>query len=429
MLDIQFIRDNPETVQNAINNKGSSADLAKLIELDEKRRQLIVKLDSLREERNELTSSAKGQKPSEQQIEKGKQLKENLALLEQELSPIEASYEEELSKVPNIPSEDTPVGDSEQQNITLRSWGDKPAFDFEPKPHWEMDAFFDEERATRISGARFTFIKGGLVKLQLALIQYGIDVLTDESVLAAIAKNANLDVSTKAFEPMLPPTMLRTDVYKATGRLKPDDVTFRLATDDLWLTGSSEHTMCAYHLGETINESDLPLRYVGYNTAFRREVGSAGTDTRGIIRQHQFDKLEMESFTTPEQGRSEHEFMIAIQEYLMQSLGIPYQLIHKCTYDMGGPNIRGVDVEAWMAGQGTYRETHTADFLGDYQSRGLMTKLKREDGGKEFVHTNDATAFAQRTLIAILENNQTKEGKVMVPDVLRSYMGGAEYIG
>ena len=187
--------------------------------------------------------------------------------------------------------------------------------------------------------------------------------------------------------------------------------------------------MSAYYMGETLDEADLPQRFVGYNTAFRREVGSDGKDTRGLIRQHQFSKLEMESFTAPESSQVEHEFMIAIQEYLMQSLDIPYQLVLKCTFDMGGPNARGVDIDAWMAGQGVYRETHTADYITDYQARGLNTKLRRADGSKELVHTNDATVFSQRPLISILENNQQKDGRVRVPEVLRPYMGGQEYIG
>lgn len=429
MLDIQFIRDNKEVVEKAARDKGSSADITKLLEIDEMRRKLIARIDDVREERNQLAAKMKGGRPSDEDIAAGKDLKERIALLEAELEPVETAFHDEMYQVPNIPSEDTPIGDSEDQNITLNTWGDKPEFDFDPLPHWEMSEFIDEERAVRISGKRFSFLKGGMVRLQLAMMQYGFDVLTNEDTLRAIANDAGLDISVKPFIPMLPPMMMRTEAYKATGRLKPDEVTFKLNNDDLWLTGSSEHSMCAYHLGETIDESEFPLRYVGYNTAFRREVGSDGKDTRGIIRQHQFDKLEMESFTLPENSRQEHEFMIAIQEYLMQQLKMPYQLIQKCTYDMGGPNVRGVDVETWMAGQGVYRETHTADYIGDYQTRGLGTKVKRADGSKELVHTNDATAFAQRPLIAILENNQTKDGRVMVPEVLRPYMGGAEYIG
>jgi len=428
MLDIQFIRDNSEKAKQAAKNKGINVDVDKLLELDEQRRKLITESESIRSERNEIAASMKGQKPSDDQIQKAKKLKDDLQEIEERLEPVDEEFNSLLYKVPNIPSDDTPIGDSEDENIILRTWGDKPEFDFEPKAHWDMEKFFDEERAVRISGKRFTFLKGGLVRLQFALVQFGFDVLTNEEILKEIADKAGLDVSTKPFVPMLPPTMMRTDAYKATGRLKPEEITFKLANDDLWLTGSSEHTMCAYHMGETIDEAELPLRYVGYNTAYRREVGSDGKDTRGIIRQHQFDKLEMETFTTPETSRIEHEFMIAIQEYLMQQLKLPYQLVHKCTFDMGGPNIRGVDIETWMAGQGVYRETHTADYIGDYQARGLNTKLKRSDGKKELVHMNDATAFSQRPLIAILENNQNADGTVDVPEILQSYLGGKEKI-
>jgi len=428
MLDIQFIRDNSEKAKQAAKNKGINVDVDKLLELDEQRRKLITESESIRSERNEIAASMKGQKPSDDQIQKAKKLKDDLQEIEERLEPVDEEFNSLLYKVPNIPSDDTPIGDSEDENIILRTWGDKPEFDFEPKAHWDMEKFFDEERAVRISGKRFTFLKGGLVRLQFALVQFGFDVLTNEEILKEIADKAGLDVSTKPFVPMLPPTMMRTDAYKATGRLKPEEITFKLANDDLWLTGSSEHTMCAYHMGETIDEAELPLRYVGYNTAYRREVGSDGKDTRGIIRQHQFDKLEMETFTTPETSRIEHEFMIAIQEYLMQQLKLPYQLVHKCTFDMGGPNIRGVDIETWMAGQGVYRETHTADYIGDYQARELNTKLKRSDGKKELVHMNDATAFSQRPLIAILENNQNADGTVDVPEILQSYLGGKEKI-
>ena len=427
MLDIQFIRDHQKEIAKAIKHKGSKANLKRLLELDEHRRQLIGNLDELRAKRNKLAQKQAGKLVADE-LDAGKDLKERIGEIETQLEPVQIAFDEELYRIPNLPSDDTPVGDSEDQNKVLVTWGGKPKFDFEPKPHWEMTRFIDEPRAVRLSGKRFAFLKGGLVKLQFALVQYGFDTLTDQAILEQIAKADGLDVSTKPFLPMLPPVMMRTAAYKATGRLKPEEVTFKLADDDLWLTGSSEHTMCAYFLGETIPEADLPFRMVGYNTAFRREVGSAGKDTRGIIRQHQFDKLEMESLTTPEESRLEHEFMIAIQQYLMQQLEMPYQLIHKSTHDMGDPNIRGVDVETWMAGQGVYKETHTADYIGDYQARGLGTKLQRSGGGKELVHTNDATVFAQRTLIAILENNQMADGKVKVPKVLRAYLNEAEYI-
>lgn len=428
MLDIDYIRENTEAVKAAVANKGASVNIDALLAVDENRRDLIMKVDTLRAERNEIASQMKGGKPSESLIARGKELKEQIAVLESQLNEVLNEFDSLLYSVPNIPSDDTPVGNSEDQNVILRTVGEKPAFDFDPKPHWEMTDFIDEERAVRISGARFAFIKGGLVKMQFALLQFGLDVLTNEDMLAQIARNAELNVSSKPFEPMLAPMMMRTDAYKATGRLKPEEVTFKLANDDLWLTGSSEHALCAFHMNETLNEADLPMRYVGYNTAFRREVGSAGRDTRGIIRQHHFDKLEMESFSSPETSRTEHEFMIAIQEYIMSQLGMPYQVVLKCTFDMGGPNIRGVDIETWMAGQKAYRETHTADYIGDYQTRGLNTKYVDNNGQRVLVHTNDATATAQRTLAAILENNQTADGRIRVPEVLKKYMGGVEYI-
>ena len=428
MLDVQFIRANQEKIVAAIKHKGSKADLARLLELDDQRRQLTSDLDRLRAERNQFAQRQSG-KLTDEEIKTGRDLKKHISELETQLEPVQTAFDEELYKIPNLPSDDTPIGDSEAQNKVLVTWGDKPEFDFDPKPHWEMTQFIDEPRAVRLSGKRFAFLKGDLVKLQFALIRYGFDVLTDQTILKQIAASDKLDVSTKPFLPMLPPAMMRTAAYKATGRLKPGEMTFKLADNDLWLTGSSEHTMCAYFLGETLPEEDLPFRMVGYNTAFRREVGSDGRDTRGIIRQHQFDKLEMESLTTPKQSRSEHEFMIAIQQYLVQQLEMPYQLIHKCTYDMGDPNIRGVDVEMWMAGQDTYRETHTADYIGDFQARGLGIKFQSDNGDKQLIHTNDATVFAQRTLIAILENNQTADGRVRVPKVLRGYLNKAEYIG
>ena len=424
MLDIQFIKDNQEAIAAAIKHKAVVADLPKLLELDQQRRELIIELESLRQERNKLAASGPSQATDE-----GRQLKVTISRLEKKLAPLEESFQAELYRIPNLPSEDTPVGSSEDDNKVLYSFGNKPEFDFRPKAHWEMEAFFDEERAVRLSGKRFTFLKGDFVFLQLALIQYGFDVLTDRQVLSSILKRRQLNLSDRPFLPLLPPTMMRTKPYLATNRLQPKEVTFKLAEDDLWLTGSAEHALCAYHLGETLPEDDLPVRLIGYNTAYRREVGSAGKDTRGIIRQHQFDKLEMESFSTPETGFDEHCFMIALQEYLMESLEIPFQTVLKSTFDMGGPNIRGVDIESWMPGQGVYRETNSADFLGDFQARSLNTKFVGADKVKRLVHTNDATVFCQRHLVAILENNQTADGRVRVPGVLRPYMKGKELLG
>ena len=424
MLDIQFIRNNKIAIAAAIKNKGVEADLPKLLELDQKRRALITELENMRQQRHLLADKSSGQ-PSEE----GRQLKQAINRLEENLKPLEEAYNGELYRIPNLPSEDTPIGDSEKENKVVYECGQKPVFDFKPKSHWEMDQFIDEERAVRLSGKRFSFLKGGFVILQLALVQYGFDVLTDERIISQIIARKNLNVSAKPFLPILPPSMMRTGPYLATNRLQIKGETFKLAEDDLWLTGSAEHALCAYFMGETLPGADLPVRFIGYNTAYRREVGSAGKDTRGIIRQHQFDKLEMESFSSPSTSLDEHYFMIAVQEYLMEQLELPFRTVLKCTFDMGGPNIRGVDIETWMPGQEMYRETNSADYLGDYQARGLNTKFVDENGSKELVHMNDATVFSQRHVVAILENNQTAAGRVKVPKALQTYLKGKELLG
>ena len=424
MLDIQFIQDNQEAVAAAIKNKGVKADLSKLLALDRQRRQLITALEGLRQKRNQLAAAR-----TDENIDEGRRIKGEIAQLEKNLAPVEEAFQVELYRIPNLPSDDTPIGDSEDDNKILCSFGSKPEFDFQPKAHWEMSNFLDEERAVRLSGKRFAFLKGDFVFLQLALIQYGFDVLTDQNILAQIQERHSLKLSSRPFLPILPPTMMRTAPYLATSRLQPQEVTFKLADNDLWLTGSAEHTLCAYYMNETLAIEDLPVRLVGYNTAYRREVGGAGKDTRGIIRQHQFDKLEMETFSTPETSFEEHRFMIAIQQYLMEELELPFQVVLKCTFDIGGPNIRGVDIETWMPGQAAFVETNSADYLGDYQARGLNTKFVDNNKAKHLVHTNDATGFCQRHIVAILENNQTAEGQIRVPSVLQPYLKGRQVLG
>jgi seryl-tRNA synthetase len=223
--------------------------------------------------------------------------------------------------------------------------------------------------------------------------------------------------------------MIKTDVYEKMARLEPRSERYEIASDDSWLIGSAEHTMGPMHMDQTIDYSHLPIRYVGMSVALRREAGSYGKDTKGIFRLHQFDKIEMESFSDPEQGLNEHMLMVAIQEYLMKSLRIPYQVILKCTGDMGTPNARAVDINAWLPGQNRYRETHTADYMSDYQSRRLGTKVRSSDKISKFVHMNDATVFAiGRTIIAIIENYQTKNSTIRVPDVLVEHMFGINEI-
>lgn len=432
MLDIQFIRDNADLVQEKSAQKGYKVDIAALLELDTERRTRLTQIEELRARRNALTAEMKGQKPSEDQVAAGKQLKEEIASLEADLKVIEEKYEPLLHAVPNMPIDDVPVGASEDENVAVKSVGDPPNFDFTPKNHWEIlepADMLDKERAAKIAGSRFGYIKGNLVRLQLAIEQFVMDTLGDEAIIKKLVEENGLKVSSKPFTPVLPPAMLRTEPYRASARLNAEEVTYKLEQDDLWLNASAEHTLCTMYWNEILPEDVFPIRYIGFLTSFRREAGTYGKDTEGMIRWHQFDKLEMEVFSTPETGLDEHKLLIAIQEYLVQQIGLPYRLLQKCTFDIGKPNARGVDIDCWFPGQGKYRETHTADYMTDYQARDLKTRVRRKNGDVELVHTNDATAFAtNRIMAAIVENYQQADGSVRIPEVLRPYMGGRELL-
>ncbi len=434
MLDIQFIRDNPEVVKQKSQQKQIDVDIDQLLGFDTKRRELLRQAEDLRRQRNALSEANPGQKPSDEQMAQGRQLKEDLANLEHQLASVEQEFLSLLKTVPNMPLDDVPVGASEADNVVAKEWGTKPQFDFAPQTHWQLAetrGLIDKERAAKVAGSRFAYLKGGLVELQFTVIQWVLRTLSDETIIKQIAERNSLQVSHKPFTPVLPPYMLKTAVYDAMDRLEPRDDRYKVgeAEDDLWLEGSAEHTLGSMHMDEILAAGDLPIRYLGYATSFRREAGSYGKDLEGIIRLHQFDKLEMEVFSAPETGLEEHLLLIAIQEYLMQQLGLSYHLLNKCTADIGKPNARGVDIEVWLPGHGKYVETHTADYMTNYQARRLKARLKRGDGQTELVHTNDATAFALgRTLVAIIENYQTKEGHIRVPDVLKPFMGGREVI-
>lgn len=434
MLDIRFIRENPKLVEQKAKQKGYEVDIDELLRLDEKYRELLQQKEDLSRQRNSLAGQINGP-PALEQVERGRELREKEKILIDEFEKIEKPRLELWKAIPNIPTEDVPIGASEDENIAGELKGEKPHFDFEPKTHWEITEkrnLIDKERAAKTSGSRFAYIKGDLVKLQFAIIQFTIDTLTNDEVISKIVDTAKLNVSARAFIPVLPPLMIRTEVYDAMDRLEPRDDRYKVGedSDKLWLQGSAEHTLGPMYANEILLEDELPIRYLGYATSFRREAGTYGKDTEGILRMHQFDKLEMESFTKPEDGLSEHLFMIAVQEYLMQQLRLPYQVIQKCTADIGKPNARGIDINVWLPGAGEHKETHTADYMTDYQSRRLNTRYKKVEGmGVDFVHTNDATAFALgRTLVAIIENYQNDDGTIRIPDVLQPYMSGISVI-
>lgn len=433
MLDIRYVRENPERVKEFSKQKGYDIDVDHVLSLDEERRELQQKADELRTERNSIADAMKksGGKPDQASIERGRVLKTELAEVEERLRVVEEEFLIRLRAIPNAPLDMVPVGASEDENVVVRTVGDKPQFDFAIKNHAEIaDAkgWLDKERGAKVAGARFVYTKGDLVMLEFALWQFGLNVLTNQAILQQIISENNLHVSDKPFIPVLPPAVAKQAVYEATGRLNKQEQTYKLEDEDLWLNASAEHTISPMYLDEILAEDDLPIRYVGYTTAFRREAGTYGKDTEGIFRLHQFNKLEMECFTTAETSLDEHYFQIAIEEYLMKQLGLPYRVLEKCTADIGRPNAKGVDIETWFPGQDTYRETHSADHITDYQTRAMKTRVRRADGTVELAHTNDATAFSQRPLAAILENYQTAEGDVRVPEVLRPYLGGRELL-
>lgn len=432
MLDIQFIRDNAQQVKDAATAKNVAVDVDQLLELDFKRRELLREVEKLRKARNETAAQMKNGRPSPELIAEGKRIKQTLQELEAQLEPTEAEYLAVLKAVPNMPLADVPIGKSEDENVVSKTVGTPTEFAFEPKNHAEIaetKGWMDKERAAKVSGSRFTYLKGDLVQLQFAIIQFIMSKLSDSSFLDEVIAENGLDVSNKPFVPVLPPFMLRTELYDAMDRLEPRDDRYKIEDEDLWLQGSAEHVLGSMHADETFSEADLPVRYIGYATSFRREAGTYGKDMEGMFRMHQFDKLEMECLTTADDGLNEHLLLVAIQERIMQLLGIPYQVLTKCTADIGKPNARGIDIEAWLPGQGKYRETHTADYMTDYQARRLKTRVKRSSGATELVHTNDATALPlSRGPIAIIENFQTEDGDVIIPEVLRPYMGGKERI-
>ena len=433
MIDIQYVREHPQEVKEKSKQKGYDIDVDALLRLDAERLELLQQVEQLRKQRNENAAAIKAAgRPDQSLVDAGKQLKVELAHRETLLKEATESWQHLHKQVPNMPLDTVPIGDSEDQNVVIKTVGSKPNFDFEPKNHWELAVakdWIDKERAAKIAGARFAYLKGDIVRLEMALWQYGMDVLSSSETLQKIIEANNLSgVSDKPFTPVIPPAVARTEVYQATGRLNKEEQTYKLEDDDLWLNASAEHTMAPMYLNEILPEAELPIRLVGYTTAFRREAGSYGKDAEGILRLHQFNKLEMESFTTAESSLQEHLFMIALQEYVMDQLGLHFQILEKCTADIGRPDAKGVDINVWLPGQQQYRETHSADSLTDYQTRAMKTRVRHSNGDVSLAHTNDATLFSERPLVAILENFQTAEGDVRVPDVLKPYMSGKELI-
>ena len=431
MLDIAYIRDNPEIVKKAVTDKKFSnrVDVDRLLELDAQLLPIKIELNDVRQKRNELDKKikfTKDLKERQQLIDENTRLKNRLKSVEVDYVKLNEQFEKMMLLLPNVTSPKMPVGKDENENTVIRKWGTIPKFSFAPRNHIELGKrlnIIDVEKSSEVSGARFYYLKNEAVRMQFAIIQIVFQILSDTSTLKSLADKTNNPFS-NAFVPVIPPVMIKPEIMRKMDRLDPIEERYELKKDDLILVGSAEHTLGPMHMNETFAYDDLPKRYIGYSTAFRREAGSYGKDMQGILRVHQFDKLEMESFVPAEYGEVEQDFIVAIQEYLVQQLGLPYQVIQICTGDTGKPDYNQYDIECWIPSQNKYRETHTSDYMTDYQSRRLNIRYIDNDKNKKFVHMNDATAFAiSRILIAILENFQQEDGSVLIPKVLQPLCG------
>jgi seryl-tRNA synthetase len=411
MIDIKLIRENPEKIQQSAKHKRVDVDVKHILDIDKKHHELLLVVQKLREERNAHTSQIKG-KPTDEQIKKGQELKQNLEKEEAALSAVAEELKEWLYKIPNPANHDVKVGKDESENDVVKKYKEPTTFSFTPKDHVQLGQLLDVidiDRAAKVSGARFAYVKNDGVLLEFALIQLAMDMLIKEG-----------------FVPVIPPTLIKKDVMKALGYMENggDEDMFHIPSDDFVLVGTAEHALVPMHKDELFKKENLPKRCVGFSSAFRREAGSYGKDTKGILRVHQFDKVEMVSFVTAEDDKKEHEYLLGIEEKLFQMLDIPYQVIKMCTGDLGFPAAAKYDIEAWIPSQEKYREVTSVSTVTDFQSRRLNIKYQDENGEKKFVHILNGTAFAiGRTIIAILENYQKEDGSVVVPEVLRKFIG------
>jgi seryl-tRNA synthetase len=417
MIDPRLLREKPEVVRAALRNRGINFPLDELLSIDVERRGVMTKLQQLRHQRNLVSSRIAearraGRDASDYLLEM-KSVSDEISRLEDQERELEARFRELMLRLPNIPHESVPVGRDESDNVVVKTWGKPREFGFKPKDHIELGlamGFMDVERAARAAGARFYYLVGDIVKLQLALLNFALDQLRS-----------------RGFISMLTPYMLRREAMEGAVILPAfEDTIYKVEGEDLYLIGTAEHAILAYHMGEILEGDGLPLRYAGISPCFRKEAGAHGRDTKGIFRVHQFDKVEQFVFSRPEDSWAEHELLLQSLEDIFQKLGVPYRVMNLCTADLGGTAAKTYDLEAWLPGQGKYREMASCSNCTDYQARRLKIRFRdRPNEEPRLVHTLNSTALAStRALIAIVENYQTGEGMVDIPQVLHPYLGG-----
>lgn len=412
MIDIRLVRENPEAVAQNARNKGYDIDVNKLVALDEDRRILQQQVDELREKRNQNSSKMKGGKPDQATIDEGKQIKIELAEREEYLGRADAEYSALLNQLPNMIFEDVPIG-GEEDSVEIKQWGEQKTgatdhLDFAIKRDW-----VDFERGAKVAGAKFYFLKNELALLELAITRFALDLLVE-----------------KGFTYLTVPHMVNTKVASGAGfapRGDKESNEYFIEGEDLTMIGTAEAPLTGYHADEILDEDKLPMFYVGYSPSYRKEAGTYGKHTRGLFRVHQFNKLEMYAFTTPEQSKEVHEKLLGIEEEIWQSIGIPYHIINIASGDLGAPAAKKFDLEYWSPVDEKYRELTSCSNCTDFQARNLNIRVRRKDGKVETVHTLNGTAVSlARSLVCVIEHYQNEDGTLTVPEVLRPYLGGRE---
>ena len=417
MLDARFIREHPEKVIKALQNRGyDPAIIDDFLKIEEERRSLLLEVERYRQERNELSEKISRLKKegsdATADTQEAKNISEAIKIKEEKLRELDEKTKDFLLTIPNIPHESVPVGKDETDNVEIRRWGEPRQFDFEPMNHWdigEMLDIIDFERASKIAGARFALMKGMGAKLERALMNFMLDLNTS-----------------KGYKEVFPPIIVNRDSMIGTGQLPKFAQELFIITDpEFYLVPTAEVPVTNIHRNEILREEDLPIYYTAYTPCFRREAGSYGKDVRGLIRQHQFNKVELVKFVKPEESCNELESLTGDAEDILQKLNLPYRVVALCTGDLGFAASKTYDIEVWLPAQQRYREISSCSNFTDYQARRASIRFRREGKkGTEFVHTLNGSGLAiGRTLIAILENYQQKDGSVVIPEALRPYMG------
>lgn len=423
MLDVRYVRDNFEAVKAKLAKRGEDiSEFDQFETLDQKRRELIAKTEELKSERNkvseQISTMKRNKENADDAIARMRQVGDEIKALDEELRDVEEKFTHMMMRIPNIPHDSVPVGDTEDDNVTHRTWGETPTFEYEPKAHWDIVTdlkLVDFERAAKVTGSRFAFYRGLGARLERALLNFMMDLHSEEH----------------GYEEMIPPYMANRESLTGTGQLpKFEEDAFLIEKEDYFLIPTAEVPVTNFYRDEILDAEQLPQAFTAYSACFRSEAGSAGRDTRGLIRQHQFNKVELVRFVKPEESYEQLELLTGHAEKVLQLLGLPYRVLLMCTADLGFTAAKKYDIEVWLPSYKDYKEISSCSNFEDFQARRAGIRFRREPGAKpEYVHTLNGSGLAiGRTVAAILENYQQEDGSVVIPEVLRPYMGGKDVI-